>query len=314
MNLNEVVEGLLKKKYQLNMGAGSLSKRYGVNKELIYEAKKKAKEILNTEKLLDQPIPKILIFDIETSPTIAFTWRRFKENISLPQVLQDPIMLTWSAKWLFSDEVLSDKISVEEVKKYDDKRIVTSLWELVDKADIVIAHYGDNFDVPMLNTRALANGLHPYNPIKSIDTKKVASMTFNFPSNKLDGIALYFGLQVKLGTNFNLWKNCLVGSDETRQQSITDMSTYNDQDVIVLEEVYLKLRPYIKGHPNMGVYMELDTPVCRNCGSTHVSPTNKFYYTQTGKFETYKCVCGTISRRRLNSYDKEKKEELLTSV
>lgn len=305
MGLKEVIKKFQDHPVYMESGAGKMAKRFKTDKETIYIAKR-----IVRESKMRKTLPKILIFDIETSPSISYTFGRFNYNIMWNQVEQEPIMLTWSAKWLYSAEVLSDKITKDEVLRVDDSRIVKSLWDLMDKADIVVAHYGDRFDIPMLNTRAILNGLPPYNTIRSIDTKKVASGVFKFPSNKLDAIASYFGLEGKIQTEFQLWIDCLKGKSE----AIQEMETYNIQDVFVLEEVYMKLRPYIKSHPNIAVYMDTNTQVCSTCGSTHLTKSGKFQYTNTGKFPLYRCECGALSRGRRSDFDKGNKKGLLTSV
>lgn len=303
MTVEQIVELFSKKQYALSMGAGFLSKWLDCSREDIYKAKD-----LSRNKTIKSKLPKILVFDIETSPSISYTFGRFNYNIRYDQVEQEPMLLTWSAKWLYNTEVMSDKITKEEVLNADDKRIVTSLWELMNKADIVIAHFGDNFDIPMLNTRALLNNLPPYNAVRSIDTKKIASSTFKFPSNKLDALAKYFGIPGKIHTEFELWINCLKGKEE----AIEEMRVYNVQDVEVLEAVYLKLRPYMKSHPNISVYLESEVQTCSVCGSNHVEDTGTYQYTNTGKFPIYRCKCGALSRGRRSDFDKSK--TLLTSV
>jgi DNA polymerase elongation subunit (family B) len=218
-------------------------------------------------------------------------------------------MLTWSAKWLYGTNIMKDKITPHEVKRFNDYRIVKSLWDLVNEADIVIAHYGDNFDIPILNSRAIINGLPPFSIVNTIDTKKVASKQFRFPSNKLDALGEYFGVGKKIKTDFSLWKRCLNGE----QSAIDEMSIYNDHDVVLLEEVYLKLRPYIKSHPNVGLYLESDVPVCASCGNNHLHIEGN-YYTNTGRYTVYRCECGSMSRVRTDSYSKELKRQLLTCV
>jgi len=303
--IQDVVKKFEKFPKYMTYGAGKMSKRWGCSRKDIIKARK----IIRSKKKTNR-LPKVLIFDIETSPTISYTWRRFKENISLDQVIQDPIMLTWSAKWLYNAEIMSDKITVNEIKRFDDYRIVKSLWDLIDEADIVVAHYGDAFDLPMLNSRAIVNGLPPYSTTTSIDTKKVSSKQFRFPSNKLDALGEYFGVGKKIKTDFMLWRRCLEGE----QAAINEMSIYNDQDVVVLEEVYLKLRPYIKAHPNVGIYLESDNPVCSNCGSSDIQITNKDYYTPTGRYNVYRCKCGALSRERTHNMDKDRRKTLLTST
>ena len=80
--------------------------------------------------------PKIFVFDIETAPLEAYVWRLWRQNISHKnQLISDSwFMLTWAGKWLLEDEILSDKLTVKEVKKNNDKRIVKSLWDILDKS------------------------------------------------------------------------------------------------------------------------------------------------------------------------------------
>ena len=98
---------------------------------------------------------KILVFDIETYPFLAYTFNKWKTNINDDFIVHDWGMLCWSAKWLFSDEVLSDKMTEEELNNLDDSRISRSIWELIDEADVVIAHNGVKFDIRKVNTKFL---------------------------------------------------------------------------------------------------------------------------------------------------------------
>ena len=286
------------------MGAGKLSKWFKCSREDIYNAK----AIFRQKKV--RRLPKVLIFDIETTPSITYTWRRFNENISLDQVIQDPIVLTWSAKWLYDNEIMSDCITKEEVSKFDDSRVVKSLWKLLNEAEITIAHNGDSFDTALMNARFIIHRLPPPTTAITIDTKKIASKQFRFPSNKLDALASYFGISNKIHTEFSLWVGCIHGD----QESLDKMLKYNKHDVEILEEVYLRLRPYIKGHPNVGLYLESEEAVCPNCGSKHLHLETKEYYTPTGRYSIYRCGCGALSKCRHNNLDKEVKNNLVVSV
>lgn len=305
MSLEQVIKKFQDHPVYLQSGAGKMAKRFKTTKDVIYKAKA---IVRNKDK--HKKLPKILIFDIETSPLRAYVWTRWQQNVYPDQMLSDWFMLTWSAKWLYSSEVLSDKVTPEEVFNEDDSRIVKSLWKLVDEADIIIAHNGDRFDVPRLNSRFLVNDLPPASSYRTIDTKKVASKHFGFSSNKLNELAKVFGFDEKLDTDFELWAKCMKGDRE----AIDYMQEYNDQDVLLLEEIYLKLRPYIKSHPNVAIYMDTDTQVCSSCGSTHLKKTDKFQYTNTGKFRLYRCECGAESRGRRTDLDKGNRKNLLTSV
>lgn len=307
MKFNELLKRFNEKPYLLDMGKGKLSQWLKVSKDDIVRAKKlvrMAKKAKNKKRL-----PKILIFDIETAPLKAYVWSRWKQNIYLDQTISEWFMLTWSAKWLYNPEVMSNRLTGKEALAEDDSRIIKDLWELINEADMVVAHNGDRFDIPKMNARFLLNGLPPTTSYKSIDTKKVACKQFGFSSNKLDALARYFHFDTKLDTDFDLWSKCMDGNEEALEY----MEKYNQYDVELLEEVYLKLRPWIKSHPNVGLYLEADVPVCANCGNEHLLQEG-YYYTNVGRFETYRCTCGAISRVRLNDYPKKAKKHLLASV
>jgi hypothetical protein len=257
-------------------------------------------------------LPKVLVFDIETSPLKAYIWQKsvWNANVTENQVLSEWFMLCWSCKWLFSDEVMSDRLSGKEAKNEDDSRIVKSLWYLLNEADIVIAHNGDRFDVPNMNTRFIVNGLPPTAPYQTIDTVTVARRQFGFTHNNLNALARIFGFDEKIETNFELWKRCVDGEDS----ALEEMERYNRHDVELLEEIYLKIRPWIHAHPNLGLYIESTEPICSNCGSKSLTKTDKFYYTLTGKYELYRCECGAYIRVRTSSVSKEVKKNLLVSV
>lgn len=253
-------------------------------------------------------LPKVLVFDIETSPLKAFVFQKsvWKANITDEQVISEWFALCWSAKWLFDDQIMSDRLTGKEAINEDDKRITKSLWKLLNECDIAIAHNGDSFDIPNMNTRFIINGFLPPSPYQTIDTKAVAKKQFGFTHNTLDALAKLFGIGEKKKTDFDLWVKCTEGDDT----SLKYMEEYNKGDVNLLEDVYLKLRPWIKGHPNLGLFVESDQPVCPNCGSENIEWTGKFYFTQTGKYETYRCTCGAFGRSRTNVYDKEIRKEL----
>lgn len=243
---------------------------------------------------------KILIFDIETSLMKVFVWGLYKQFIPHTNIIDDWYVISWAAKWLYDDEVQSDVLTSEEAINRDDSRVLESMWNLLNEADIVIAHNGDRFDLRKLNWRFINNEMDPPTPFRSIDTLKIARKEFAAPSYKLDFLTKNFGLHTKLTTDFQLWVDCMEG-DKDR---LGEMSTYNKRDVVALEDVYLKIRPYIKNHPNLGVLADMD--ICSNCGSERIEETDSVYLTSSNKFIVYRCNgCKTPyirSKQNVNQY------------
>lgn len=287
MTVNELVALIKEKPYLKRMGKGLLSKRYKISPEDIV----KAKNLANVGKT----IPRILIFDIETAPIKAYIWKLWKTDVHLEQIINDWFCIAWSAKWLYSKQTMGDVLTPEEIKAEDDKRIMTSLWKLINEADIVVSHNGNKFDIPRINSRFIINGLSPTKPYFSVDTCQIARRQFGFSSNKLDALATHFNIPHKLETSFELWKQCLEGNPKALQY----MLKYNKKDVEILEEVYIILRPWIKNHPNMG-NLESKACACANCGSENITIIpNKYYYTSVGKYPLFRCnECNAISRGR----------------
>jgi len=296
MTLEEIVKFLREKPYAKEMGAGKLSKWFECDRETIY----KAKEILKKSKV---KLPKILLLDIETTPLEAFVWQMqvWKARVNDEAVISRWFMLTWSAKWLFSSEVMSMRLTGEEVKHEDDSRIVNGIWKVLNEADIVIAHNGDNFDIPNINTRFIVTGLPPTKPYQTIDTLRIAQKQFGFSHNSLNALARVFGLSEKIETDFELWRRCKNGDEE----ALKEMETYNKHDVEVLEEVYLKIRSWIKGHPNLSLYNDSEIGQCPNCGSINLKEVGN-YFTSVGRYTVHQCECGAMSRSRKTNISKNK--------
>lgn len=308
-NIQTILTLFMEKPYLIKMGANKLAQMFKVRPEEVREARNSLKR--KSKKIVEQYKPKILIFDIETAPMRAYVWKRWKENISLDQTISEWFVLCFAAKWLDSTQIISERLTREEVLKENDLRITTSLWNLFDEADIVVAHNGLAFDVVKMKSRFLIAGLPPTTPYKIIDTLVIARKEFGFSSNKLDALAGYFGINHKDKTEFKLWSDCLEGKEEALKQ----MQIYNVHDTEILEQVYLKLRPWVSNHPNLGVYIESEASICPYCGNSSMVPSESYYYTRVNKYTLLRCPkCGGMARSRISCYPISKKKNLVNSL
>jgi len=175
-------------------------------------------------------------------------------------------LLSFSAKWLGEEKVeYADQSSAGNLEK--DAVTLRKVWKLLDQADIVVAHNGRGFDIPVLNARFLHAGIPPPSPYRVFDTLVTAKKVFGFTSNKLEYLANFLGCKVRKRvqrefSGFELWKACLARN----RRAWKEMRLYNIDDILTLEEVYLKLRPWDKQHPNVGMFDDSATPVCPKCG------------------------------------------------
>lgn len=255
-------------------------------------------------------MPKILFLDIETSPKIAYVWRFWKENVGAKQVIDHGHIMSYAAVW---DE--DRHASYEENRGDDDSEITKKLIALLDEADIVVGHNVDRFDCNTINGRALVLGINPPSPYKIVDTYQVAKTKFKFESNSLEYLSKILRCEnQKLNhakfPGFLLWLECLKGNKEAWEE----MKLYNIMDTFTVRDVYRKMRPWIPQHPNIGVFLEQDKPVCPKCGSEHIQRRG-YAHTQLSKFQRFVCMdCGGWSRTRFNEYDKDKRKQLLANA
>ena len=254
---------------------------------------------------------KVLLFDLETAPMVSYIWSKWQRGVRDEQIISDWFLICWSAKWLFGNEIYNACLTPKEILKREDERIVKSLWALIDEADIIIAHNLNRFDEKRSNTRFIKHGLSLPSPYERIDTLIHARRKFAITSNRLDYIAKDFiGIAGKTETRRGLWEDCMIGDKE----ALKDMQTYCDQDIRVLEDVYLWLRPYIQPHPNMGLHITSNKAHCPTCGSSDLTWKGK-YRTYVNEFDAFKCnSCGANGRARKNSTPKQVRDRLLVAL
>jgi hypothetical protein len=216
--------------------------------------------------------------------------------------------MSFAAKWLDGKEVM-----YEENRTENDKVIIEKLVYLLNEADIVIAHNGAQFDLPQIRARALVHGIKPPSPVKIVDTYKVAKKEFNFPSNSLEYLCDVLGCKIKKGGHkkfpgFELWLECLRKNEE----AWAELKEYNIDDVLALQEVYLKMRPWMTDHPNVALYNDDEAVICPKCDSPDIQ-WRGYAYTQVGKYHRYQCNhCGGWGRTRYNL--NKKNENLLGNL
>lgn len=258
--------------------------------------------------------PKILFFDIETSPLLTYVWGLFEQNVALNQIHTDWHVLSWAARWAHDP---AGKVMYRDQRKAknieDDKVILRELWTLLNEADIVVTQNGKAFDQKKLNARFVIHGFQPPATYKHIDTFLLAKKHFGFTSNKLEYMTnklnkKYKKLKHEKFAGFDLWKECLAGN----LAAWREMEKYNKHDVLALEELYHKLVPW-DSSINFTVYRPGADHVC-SCGSEDVERRG-YHYTATGKFQRFQCrKCGAWSRSRLNLFTEARRQRLRVGV
>jgi len=231
--------------------------------------------------------PKVLTWDIETSPAIVYSWGLFGQDHSVSQIIEPSRVLCFAAKWL-------DKKSTEFYSGFHTSRedMIAQAWRLLDEADIVVSYNGIGFDTKHMNREFLLAGLGPVSPFVDIDLLRINRANFKFLSNKLGYVTEAVGLPTKLETGgMELWKQVLANDPAAWAK----FKQYNIRDVVVTEKLYLLLAQggWIKG-VHAGLFNGNMT-TCHSCGSSDLTPVGVIY-ARSSAWPKALCVCGVFNK------------------
>lgn len=211
--------------------------------------------------------PKILYYDIETTPMRVWTFRLGKQHVNHKQIVDgdkvDIICITYC--W--------DKGPAMELNwnynKQDSSKMIKAFDKIVKEADITIGQNSDNFDVKHINTQRLLHKLPPFPEWADCtdDTLKQLRRHFKFPSSSLDYISSVLGFGGKVKMCMQDWID-IVEKNKNGLKSFNKMIKYGKKDVVDTRKVFKVLKPYIKPKFNMATFTQ--TFCCTNCGSKDI--------------------------------------------
>lgn len=167
--------------------------------------------------------------------------------------------------------------------------------------------------MPWLNSEFILAGLPPPPPYRQIDLLRTVRSQFRFPSNKLDYVSQAFGLGRKTkNMNMDIWKGCM--NDDPKAWA--KMLRYNKNDVRLTEDVYFKLLPWIKGHPDSSLYNQYDGRdagmACPKCDSKDIIARGNFK-THSAIFKRYSCKsCNSWFRGKVNISLQDKNDKTVS--
>jgi predicted RNA-binding Zn-ribbon protein involved in translation (DUF1610 family) len=227
---------------------------------------------------------KILLLDIETAPNTGYIWRLRDNYISSDQIITTSRLLCASLKWAGKPGVL-----YYSEKTHGRKPMLEAIHKLMDEADVIIHYNGLAFDIPVLHREFLLLSMAPPSPSKHIDLLKTVRKQFDFSSNKLDFVCKQLGLGSKVRhKGMALWHGCLSGD----AKSWHVMKKYNIRDVLLLEKLYHRAKPWIVHHPNMALIGAAKRDGCPRCGKRGLVRRGT-YRSVTLSYQRYQCkACG----------------------
>jgi uncharacterized protein YprB with RNaseH-like and TPR domain len=214
----------------------------------------------------EYPYPRILLWDLETTDLNA-DWGRL-------------ICMGW--KWLDKKRVhLLKDVDYGGRNQYglfDDSKLVLACRDILEQADAWVTHFGTYFDIPFLNARLLHHGYSPLpqDPlIRQEDTWFLAKRGIKIKSRHLDRIAKHIGTKAKKTlVEPEIWLKASAGY----KPALKYIYEHCRKDILVLEEVFLALRPFSRKLPNYNLFTNTKgKPVCPTCGSEDHRPRGYSY-------------------------------------
>jgi hypothetical protein len=233
--------------------------------------------------------PNVLVIDIETSPHLAWTFSTWDTNISPDMIVEPSRVLCFAASWYPAKRV-------DVYCEWDDdghRGMVRELWDLLDRADIVVGYNSDGFDLKHINREFILAGLTPPSPYQTIDLIKTVRQRFKFPSNRLGQIGQSLDIGAKLDTGgWKLWQAVLDGDEKARKK----FARYCKGDVALTSDLLATLANsgWIKGLPHAGLWSG-DMAACYACGSTDLDLYG-IAYSKTQRYVRLVCSCGAYNK------------------
>ena len=231
----------------------------------------------------------ILILDIETMYAIVHTWSLWPKFISPNDIIEPVSTLCWAAMWDHERSTMFGKMS--------DPDGIDRLYQLIDESDAIVGYNSRGFDMKHLMKDFILAGYDPPSGWHDIDLYTTVRGTFKFQSNKLDYVCKVLGLGGKTKhEGMGLWDRVRAGDPKAWKK----MEVYNRRDITITKKLYHKLLPWIKNHPNVGMWIVNPMkPTCTQCGSTDLRNKGPAYRTKTRSYHRWKCNgCGAPLRSR----------------
>jgi DNA polymerase elongation subunit (family B) len=247
--------------------------------------------------------PRIIIWDLETCPNLTEALEVWTQLSNYPgQTLKGQVQSILCFGWKVFGSAESEVKCAWDFPSWadnvnDDLALVSYAREVLSSADAIITQNGRRFDYPVLQTRLLKHDLEPLDPrIPHIDTKTASRGNLSFISNSLNNMGRFLLDEMKMDhEGWGLWVRTMRRDPEAAEI----MKEYCRQDVLLLEKLYRKLRPFLKQIPNHNLFSPLRENSCPSCGSTRLKSNGK-RFTSARAYRRYICLdCRTWCRTDL---------------
>lgn len=235
--------------------------------------------------------PKVLFFDIETSPMLLWGWGLGKQNIGYKQIYKEREVLCIGYAW--DDEEPQcialdyDMLSLTVRDDDADRELVNRFSVIAEEATMVVGHNAKQFDIGVLRSRMVKHQVPDFAPFL-IDDTYLGTRSIKFPSHKLDYLTKYLGIGSKEEHPYEMWLDVMMKVPG----ALDKMVTYCRGDVENNRKLYKRLQPYMKSSLNRAIY-HANAKLCPHCGTEDTLIIRGY---TASRFPRFQCTaCGKYS-------------------
>lgn len=176
---------------------------------------------------------------------------------------------------------------------WDDRRIIREFLPVMAQADNQVTWYGKKFDEPYVRARMMYWGFkNDFPPIFHTDLYYTARFEMKLSNNRLATVGNFLKLEEgKMHMPVTDWKHAAMGD----RAKMLKTERRCGSDVVLLEEAYVKMRPFIRSNRfNMRVLSD-GSMACPACGSDKLQRRG-YRFTLNTKWRRFQCQkCGAWS-------------------
>lgn len=196
------------------------------------------------------------------------------------------ILLCIGYKWYGEKE--THCISVHDFKGWekhiwDGRKILKAFLKVYESADMVVTYNGKMFDQKWINGKLWSYGMELLPPVPHVDLYQIAKVTLNASRKSLKNLAYVGGFkEAKEEVAWSEWMKAI----SCHLPSLRAVVKHCRADLKVTEEMYTRLRPYVRQHPKVAGPASEPCPVC---AGTHFHRRGR--YISTMKTERFRAQC-----------------------
>lgn len=252
--------------------------------------------------------PKVLFYDLESTPLLAYIWQPGEQYVGHSQLHKDRNM--WDIiciTYCYNDGKPAKHLDFD-YDKQDSTEMIKEFDRLAAKADIVIGKNNKRFDDKMINAIRMFKDL-PCDPSwmkYTGDLERQMRKYFRLPSQSLDYISHKLGLGGKIKMQISDWID-IIEKNPNGLKAFNKMIKYGKKDITDTRAIWNYLEAHCEPIFNMAALNDQGTAVlrCRHCASPKLHKDG-FKTTTSARYQIYKCNdCSRVAGRTTSDNPKK---------